>query len=171
MVVESPQTVTDPYEAAVNAHGAANPDAHLWPERHTAERFVIAFSHFEECQTRAGAKVETIVGRLRDGSWTREWLFPPEDPESRGWRAQQLEFIEGIRSELRPGDILVMELGAERPTLNNSDRKTRPFSASHHPAAAVGTRLASDGQTEAALADERDERDKAVGEADDGPPL
>ena len=135
--MKSPHRVTDPTEApnlfaaAEDAHGAANPTAHMWADRNHAERFVFAYARFEECETKAGDAVETIVGQLADGSWTREWLFRPDDPDSRGWRAQQLEFIEGIRADMNPGDIVVMELGAERPTMNG-DRKTRPFKASHH---------------------------------------
>lgn len=157
----STNIVHDPYAAAEDAHGSLNPSAHKWADRHSAERFVLAFARFEDCDTRDSTTVETIVGRERDGTWAREWLFQPENPDSRGWRAQQLEFIEEIRTKLEPGDILVMELGAERPTLDNPDRKTRPFKASHHPASAVGNGLASDEQTET--------RDN--GAADNAPPF
>jgi hypothetical protein len=156
-LMESTRSVHDPYAAAEAAHGAANPEPHLWTDRFTPERYVTAFSHFEECQTRDGKKVETIVGRLRDGTWSREWLFPPDDPKSRGWRAQELEFIDEVRSALKSGDILVMELGAERPSIDNPDRKVRPFSATHHPA--EDEHSDNGAATAEALEAERDERD------------
>jgi hypothetical protein len=128
---------SNPFAAARDAHSALNPEPHIWAGRTESERFAIRFSHFENCETRAGKTVETLVGQLEDGMWAREWLFPPDNPQSRGWRAQLIEFIDEIRPELKPGDIVVLELGAERPTVNDPDRKTRPFSGSHHPAATV----------------------------------
>lgn len=156
--------MTSIFDAAEDAHGAANPESHRWADRFTAERYLIQFSYFEDCETREGKTVETIVGKLRDGSYSREWLFPPEDPSSRGWRAQQIEFIEEIRPKLKEGDLLVMELGAERPTLDNPDRKTRPFKGSHHSVeelAVSDNGTAGDEATEAALFAEREERDAA----------
>ena len=155
------------FDAAEDAHGAANPEPHRWADRFSAERYTIAFSHFEECETRDGKTVETIVGQLKDGNYSREWLFPPDDPSSHGWRAQQLEFIDEVRSKLQPGDVLVMELGAERPTQDNPDRKTRPFKGSYHSAAELeqANGVASDAATEAAFEAEPDERDETITES------
>ena len=160
------------FDAAEDAHGSANPEPHMWPDRFTDERFAIEFAHFEGCTTRDGKTVETIVGRLRDGTWSREWLFRPDDPKSRGWRAQELEFIEEIRADLKPGDILVLELGAERPSTTNSDRSVRPFRGTHHPQEPEQARTTDDeafdledeaaAETAAALESERDEIDDAV---------
>jgi hypothetical protein len=130
--VPKPPAESDPFAAAEDAHGAANPANHIWGD--DDERFLIQFSHFEECEIRDGSRIETIVGRQRGGGWTREWLFPPDNPESRGWQAQRLEFVGKIRPELKPGDVIVMELGAQRPSLQNPDRKVRPFVGTHFPA-------------------------------------
>ena len=138
------QDDVDPFTAAEDAHGAANPESHKWL-KNAAERYVIAFLHFEECETREGKVVETIVGKLKDGTYSREWLFPPDDPDSRGWRAQELEFIESTRSELQvrrhPGDgagcraSVDQEPGSERPSVSGertipSPRRTRPSRSS-----------------------------------------
>ncbi len=159
------------FDAAEDAHGAAKPEPHMWPDRFTDERFAIEFAHFEECTTRDDKTVETFVGRLRDGTWSREWLFPPDDPKSRGWRAQEIEFIEEIRADLKSGDILVLELGAERPSKDNPDRKVRPFRGTHHPQEPEHARTTDDqdydealAETVAALEAKRDEVDEAMSE-------
>lgn len=179
--MESSTTIIDAFAAAEKAHGASNPDPHRWADRDSSERYVIAFERFERCETRDGKQVETIVGRHRDGSWSREWLFPPE-AGSRGWRAQQIEFIEAVRAELKRGDILVMELGAAKPLASNPDKTGRPFTGSHHrapdghgpvaeiaPAGVHAPLDENEAATAAALEAEQDEIDQAAGEADDVP--
>jgi len=176
---KSNTTIPDPFAAAEAAHGAANPDPHRWADRGTTERYAFAFERFETCTARDGKEVETIVGQLSDGTWSREWLFPP-NPGSKGWRAQQLEFIERVRADLSPGDILVMELGAERPKATDPDQTSRPFSASHHPVAGrpaaprIHAPLDVDEAAAAAVAAdeaEADELDQAAGEVDDEIPF
>lgn len=154
---------TDPFAAADAAHGQTNPEPHRWPARTESERYTVRFSHFEERDTRDGRTVETLVGQLRDGSWSREWLFEPENG-SRGWRAQQHQFIGSIRSDLEPGDVIVMELEAARPKESNPDQSVRPFTASHFKATADDAPPDDEEQarTHQAAEAERDERDAAL---------